>query len=836
MDEFKFNDLDLYKKIQDRRLLSIIDSIVEKVKYPINSINSLFTNYTMHDMGHCYRVACVMAQLVEEKSLNDFEYTLLILCALLHDIGMYCSPEAIASIKDGMEDSEDLKFQGVFNVLGNENEAIKEFVRKIHHKRLTKVLNFKFDETTLESILKLGDHNFSDIVIDLCQSHGEGYDYLLNLKKDFCLCEYKANLQFLAVVLRIADLIDIDNRRVPSIMYAINKPQGFSDIEWKKHFSIMGYEHIRLYQEKIQICFYGECSDPIVYRNYLNYISYIEHEINLVEEKINSIGDKAYSLPLYKSVYNNVKPKGFSLVDLKLNLDYIKITSLLMGEHIYKNRMFGLRELLQNAIDSCNLMREKAFSLYKHDFSEYQPKIKIVISKKDNFVKIIDNGTGMSLKIIKKYFLNVGMSYYQSNDYIYENNKYKSIGKFGIGFLSSFLLSKAVCVTTRHYSDPTVYKVNLEKNSEYVVISEVASRYSQMHFTEIQLAYDDFFNVFVGGIEDVQSFIIKNIFTEIDILIEDADVANDQYSLSNKKINKESIITDSLNILKAFKGQKGLMQIRCENHSKIIDGNLIIRLNESYKSILIEDEKLYLYVSDSHIFNLVALSEIPNGEYYIFFNLKKVLNATNRRKGNCSKNRVEKFCEQDLKEKSVFPKLLIPIDANVKVKNGIFYIDEISLDNLMPNVTIGNETMLHKKSTFNYGLKTIYKNNDYILPLNGMVTSNYLINLCFGSIIKKELIPISMYFKQIYVTELEYELTYPFDMNILDSHINCNLDDGISLNIARDHFLQGENIYIKELDKTIILALKEFQEKTGTNNNILMDFFRERLSRLSTDI
>lgn len=60
----------------------------------------------------------------------------------------------------------------------------------------------------------------------------------------------------------------------------------------------------------------------------------------------------------------------------------------------------------------------------------------------------MDNGSGMSIEILKKYFLNVGVSYYASDDYLLQGRNYSPIGHYGIGFLACFMLSDRVEVTS----------------------------------------------------------------------------------------------------------------------------------------------------------------------------------------------------------------------------------------------------------------------------------------------------------------------------------------------------------------------------------------------------
>lgn len=69
----------------------------------------------------------------------------------------------------------------------------------------------------------------------------------------------------------------------------------------------------------------------------------------------------------------------------------------------------------------------------------------------------------MSVDILKKYFLNVGVSYYVSDDYLFKGNKYTPIGNYGIGFLACFMLSDKVNVITKYYGENRANKIEFEK-------------------------------------------------------------------------------------------------------------------------------------------------------------------------------------------------------------------------------------------------------------------------------------------------------------------------------------------------------------------------------------
>jgi HSP90 family molecular chaperone len=115
----------------------------------------------------------------------------------------------------------------------------------------------------------------------------------------------------------------------------------------------------------------------------------------------------------------------------------------------------------------------------------------------------------MSLDILKKYFLNVGVSYYSSNEYKYKGYNYNPIGNYGIGFLSCFMLSSDVNIESKRYDDQKLNKIELERNSEYICLTQEQS--TKMQGTDIILDLDQFSEVF----PDVQK---TKIFLELNFV------------------------------------------------------------------------------------------------------------------------------------------------------------------------------------------------------------------------------------------------------------------------------------------------------------------------------
>ena len=121
---------------------------------------------------------------------------------------------------------------------------------------------------------------------------------------------------------------------------------------------------------------------------------------------------------------------------------------------------------MQNSLDAVLLKKE----IYKNENSGYEPLIKITYS--DNEVVVQDNGIGMTDSEIEDYFLNIGHSFYRSNDFKNLSVTYKPISHYGIGFLSSFLLSDSITVKTASYKNPAVCNILVLRKNKRIVIQK----------------------------------------------------------------------------------------------------------------------------------------------------------------------------------------------------------------------------------------------------------------------------------------------------------------------------------------------------------------------------
>lgn len=509
------------KTIKDTKAYSLLFNrkslFLEKVEkiydYAVNflpKINRVFANYTGHDILHSLNVADYMYDICDyPDQLSDLELVAIIYAALLHDIGMVVTEQEIENIKKEQGNITERKYSLVLQKYKNEAVALQECIRPIHGMRSLKHIL----EMDNECFILPGYTNisFQDDVAKICAAHNENFEWLTsNLSLDQVKGNWALNSQYIALLLRIADYLDIDEERAPLYLYQYLSPKDYSDLEWKQHFVIENKEKIAVDPKtgRKNIEFYGESSNPSIHRKLLKYFDSINDELKRAVDYSETFRDKRYLLSISTMVHNKIRTKGFNFSDFKLSLDYKAVTSLLMGENIYGDKKYGLRELIQNSIDACMVMQEEASGKDEFKYNPYQPFINIVLDQDRKQVIIFDNGRGMSVDILKKYFLNVGVSYYVSDDYLFRGNKYTPIGNYGIGFLACFMLSDKVNVVTKYFGESQANKIEFEKSSEYICLTY--EDVSRSQGTEIILDYDQFISVFGNSQINVEVFIKKN--------------------------------------------------------------------------------------------------------------------------------------------------------------------------------------------------------------------------------------------------------------------------------------------------------------------------------------
>ncbi|MBR1887594.1 MAG: molecular chaperone HtpG, partial [Bacteroidales bacterium] len=121
-------------------------------------------------------------------------------------------------------------------------------------------------------------------------------------------------------------------------------------------------------------------------------------------------------------------------------------------QFLYSDHEIFLRELVANAVDATEKLKALAASGdCKEELGDL--KVHIELDTKENTLKIIDNGIGMTEEEVDKYINQIAFS--SAGEFL---EKYKDqigniIGHFGLGFYSAFMVSKKVTIETLSWKE-----------------------------------------------------------------------------------------------------------------------------------------------------------------------------------------------------------------------------------------------------------------------------------------------------------------------------------------------------------------------------------------------
>jgi hypothetical protein len=470
------------------RALSVL---VEEVAAEAVAISKLvvrfFPEFTLHDEVHIAKVIDIMRRLMPQPTfdrLQPLEIATLLLAASLHDVGMAPTEEeadTLLGMADNNEYRQDydeyavhrrdhprilekvdrLRSQGLHPQAEQlEKSMLTDYLRISHAERGMRFIRIQFRDR-----LVYDNYNFTEDLARVCFSHNEDTVGLEELScwqlvrgpDEYC------NWGFVALLLRLADVLDCDAYRTPRVLFrhlGVRSPASLA--EWQKHLSICA---VGIRPGNISVT--AQCPDPYTHKDVLKHIGLVEKELGAATEFLRRMHHphhsslaEHYRLDLPTKVdIENIQPgldeNGQSLYeyqDLRFQLDDERIMDLVMGVNLYADKYLFLRELVQNAVDTCRL--RCALHRAKPDLGKYTPRIAVRIRRGDlgEMVEVEDNGMGMDREIVRDYFAKVGSSYYRSRQFRRMVDKdeldFRPVSQFGIGVLSVFMVGDRVDIET----------------------------------------------------------------------------------------------------------------------------------------------------------------------------------------------------------------------------------------------------------------------------------------------------------------------------------------------------------------------------------------------------
>src|SRR5690348_14309543 len=114
----------------------------------------------------------------------------------------------------------------------------------------------------------------------------------------------------------------------------------------------------------------------------------------------------------------------------------------LLSEHLYSDPKVALREMIQNAHDSCQRR------MVEEPDANYRPRIDVRLDQENRAFIIEDNGSGLTRDEIHNYLATVGHGYTaelrERLQFGGRKEALELIGQFGLGLLSAFIVADQI--------------------------------------------------------------------------------------------------------------------------------------------------------------------------------------------------------------------------------------------------------------------------------------------------------------------------------------------------------------------------------------------------------
>lgn len=507
--------------------------------------HSVYMHYSLHDVTHSRSVIQAIERFLGEERIQALSATdtfMLLACSYAHDYGMAMT---FNLIYDALGTPDFLQFlekqdgngytlptdelQAVKNLLAYMKDrsvsaslqelyfsimvVIQTYLRPSHWKGIERIwndfgglfggrLNGRFIQGT-------------EGIIEICEAHGKNFSDVMKMgiRADGIVGD-DFHPRFIAAMLRLGDLLDLDNGRFPRwFVNEVSRNRGLipklSELHYKKHEAI---SHLLITPKRIEVC--ALCNSSLsgyevagLVREWLEWLEteckdQILHWSDIVQPDFGRppqltkadifIDGRSYASKNYK---------------LQMRMSQDRVMKLLEGTSIYKDRYVGIRELVQNAVDASLLQlwydvtQNRYFGLgiskFGHKikdterkiietteekvrmeenkgevtllewgpdelnriFKNYSITVELIYDKKEDVIQIVikDKGTGVTPNDVQ-HMSDIGTSK-EKNEVAREIMKnmprwLKPSGVFGIGLQSAFQLTNEIEFYTRRPNEP----------------------------------------------------------------------------------------------------------------------------------------------------------------------------------------------------------------------------------------------------------------------------------------------------------------------------------------------------------------------------------------------
>lgn len=492
----------------------------------LSTIASYFPHYSRHDDSHSMTLLDNIQRLLGRdrvERLGPTDTFLILMAGLTHDLGMYMSytfleeewakPEMVDLLK-AYASSADKQIAGAANLLLNQrlrpDDPAKGFkwalelrnavtliiaqqIRGGHGDRSKDYLNKKddlFAKMAHDFYCDAFPSRYLSLLADVAHLHGANFGELMELPhEDDGLRGDKVHPRFIACMIRLGDLLDVDSNRFNDFtLFTLKEMPESSKAHFDKHQAV---KHLLISPDGIEAEL--DCPTDASYRVARELFDMLEKEVEKQSQNWNRIApaDLGGLPPVLhndsvKIYYKGAKTRP-ELRNLRFDISSKRTFEMLKGGAIYENpgRVF-IREIVQNAMDATKLqiwkdmdyyfpyhltnpgrdIRSAADIKFASDvplsiYERYPINLKVEYDEEKQVVRVVceDWGTGISEESLIRMTSQVGASRKADRDYeaMVEKMPYflQPTAAFGLGLQTVFYVANEFTVDTHYPGEPT---------------------------------------------------------------------------------------------------------------------------------------------------------------------------------------------------------------------------------------------------------------------------------------------------------------------------------------------------------------------------------------------
>jgi hypothetical protein len=492
-----------------------------------------FQHYSRHDASHSVNILNYIEMLLGRERvdmLSVADLWALLECAYFHDIGMTFTHDQLVEMWDNDENfkgylydiacSDDLDLKHAYDYYKRIDDLLKrlprkdntvggvegefmdswpvelqkyvrlittEYIRKHHSARSKakmKEINERFGESALIGFIP---ERLYQIVAEASYLHNENFEEIFNRLSysEIGFDTERLHPQFVAAMLRLGDLLDMDNNRFDQrALEHFGVLPYLSSLHYRKHRSLA---HFEITTRKIEAKAVSEDEDVCAVTS--GWFCMLENEVEhlicdwnrLVPEELQGCLLQRCDVKTYygETLYKTELAKNYKIEKKRL-------LRLVAGFNLYDSPMDCLREYIQNALDASKmriwmeLQNDRIpysskvedltlicpYDIKKSVFEEYYIEIGSWVDMEHQvvFIRIEDNGIGMENECVDGLSV-VGKSWRQRSVFkgqIFSMPDWlRPTGGFGIGLQSAFMLTDEVVIYTKSENESTGYEIHL---------------------------------------------------------------------------------------------------------------------------------------------------------------------------------------------------------------------------------------------------------------------------------------------------------------------------------------------------------------------------------------